>query len=174
MRPRWRALTHWAEALLGQSAVGTGAPTPLALDGKSARGSFDGFEKAVHFLSPVAHESGLAVAQSEVPQGGAEKTNEHKTAVRLLEGLVLEGRLITGDAIFCQRDLSQQIVMPAVITCGPSKKISRHSWPTSRSPSAPGPRRLADSSGGWLELLRGQEEPAHVGAARPSGDRNPR
>jgi len=104
------ALTHWAESLLGQSTVGTGSPTPLALDGKSARGSFDGFEKAVHLLSLVAHQSGLTVAQSEVPQGGANKTNEHKTALRLLEGLVLEGRLITGDAIFCQRDLSQQIV----------------------------------------------------------------
>jgi hypothetical protein len=80
------------------------------MDGKTARGSFDGLEKAVHLLSLVAHESGLTLAQAEVPQGGADKTNEHKTALRLLEGLVLEGRLITGDAMFCQRDLSQQIV----------------------------------------------------------------
>jgi DDE_Tnp_1-associated/Transposase DDE domain len=104
------ALSRWAEALLSRSTVATGSPTPLALDGKSARGSFDDFHKAVHLLSLVAHESGVTLAQTEVPHGGADKTNEHKTALRLLEGLVLEGRLITGDAIFCQRDLSQQIV----------------------------------------------------------------
>ena len=66
--------------------------------------------KAVHLLSLVAPESGLTVAQAEVPRGGADKTNEQKAALRLLEGLVLEGRLVTGDAMFCQRDLSQRIV----------------------------------------------------------------
>jgi hypothetical protein len=82
----------------------------FALDGKSARGSFDGLSKAVHLLSPVAHRSGLTVAQAEVPGGGRDKTNEHKAALRLLSGLVLEGRLIAGDAIFCQRDLSRQVL----------------------------------------------------------------
>ena len=80
------------------------------MDGKTARGSFDGLEKAVHLLALVAHESGLTLAQTTVPQGGQDKTNEHKTALRLLRGVVLEGRLITGDAIFCQRDLSQQVI----------------------------------------------------------------
>ena len=61
-------------------------------------------------LSLVAHRSGLTVAQAEVPSGGLDKTNEHKAALRLLSGLVLEGRLITGDAIFCQRDLSRQVL----------------------------------------------------------------
>ena len=45
-----------------------------------------------------------------MPGGGTDKTNEHKAALRLLSGLVLEGRLITGDAIFCQRDLSRQVL----------------------------------------------------------------
>ena len=36
--------------------------------------------------------------------------NEHKTALRLVRRLVLEGRLITGDAMFCQRDLSQEVL----------------------------------------------------------------
>ncbi|CAN5847967.1 hypothetical protein BH23PLA1_BH23PLA1_28160 [soil metagenome] len=85
-------------------------PEPFALDGKTARGSFDGLNKAVHLLSLLAHESGLTLAQRTVPDGGHDKTNEHKAALRLLEGLVLEGRLITGDALFCQRDLSQEIL----------------------------------------------------------------
>jgi hypothetical protein len=103
------ALTRWAEALLGRVPVGDeGSLNAFALDGKSARGSFDGLSKAVHLLSLVAHQSGLTVAQAEVPSGG-DKTNEHKAALRLLSGLVLEERLITGDAMFCQRDLSRQV-----------------------------------------------------------------
>ena len=86
------------------------APTPSPWTARSARGSFDGLNKAVHLLSLVAHRSGLTVAQAEVPSGGLDKTNEHKAALRLLSGLVLEGRLITGDAIFCQRDLSRQVL----------------------------------------------------------------
>ena len=58
----------------------------------------------------MAHESGLTLAQTQVPNGGENKTNEHKTALQLLRGIVLEGRLVTGDAMFCQRDLSQQII----------------------------------------------------------------
>ncbi|WP_422926515.1 ISAs1 family transposase [Singulisphaera sp. PoT] len=105
------ALTRWAEALLGQiPAEDEGLLAPFALDGKSVRGSFDGLNKAVHLLSLVAHRSGLTVAQAKVPDGAKDKTNEHKAALQLLSGLVLEGRLITGDAIFCQRDLSRQIV----------------------------------------------------------------
>jgi hypothetical protein len=105
------ALHRWAESLLGQQ-VSTEPLTPEAfsLDGKTARGSFDGLEKAVHLLSLVAHESGLTLAQTQVPNGGENKTNEHKTALKLLRGIVLEGRLVTGDAMFCQRDLSQQVI----------------------------------------------------------------
>jgi hypothetical protein len=105
------ALTRWAETLLSRpTPTELSPPEAFALDGKSARGSFDGLEKAVHLLSFLAHESGLTLAQTAVPNGGENKTNEHKTALRLLEGMVLEGRLVTGDAMFCQRDLSQQII----------------------------------------------------------------
>ena len=105
------ALKRWAESLLGRPvSSGPSPPEAFALDGKTARGSFDGLEKAVHLLSLVAHESGLTVAQTQVPNGGENKTNEHKTALPLLRGIVLEGRLVTGDAMFCQRDLSQQLI----------------------------------------------------------------
>ena len=105
------SLTRWAESVLGRSVRDSKTPLQAcALDGKTSCGSFDGLNKAVHLLSLVAHEAGLTIAQTEVPQGGADKTNEHKTALRLLKGVVLEGRLITGDAMFCQRDLSQQIL----------------------------------------------------------------
>jgi predicted transposase YbfD/YdcC len=50
--------------------------------------------------------TGCVLSQARVPA----ETNEHKTALRLLEGLALEGRVVTGDAAFCQRDLSREIV----------------------------------------------------------------
>ena len=37
-------------------------------------------------------------------------TNEAKAALELLKTVVLEGRLISGDAMFCQREICQQIV----------------------------------------------------------------
>jgi hypothetical protein len=104
-------LARWAEAMLGRPVVAGASPLEAwALDGKSVRGSFDGLEKAVHLLSLVAHESGLTLAQAAVPNGGRDKTNEHKAALRLLEGLVLRGRLVTGDAMFCQRDFCQRVL----------------------------------------------------------------
>ena len=104
------ALTRWAEALLSRPSPASVTAEAYALDGKSARGSFDGLQKAVHLLSLLAHESGLTLAQAAVPNGGEDKTNEHKAALRLLEGLVLQGRLVTGDAIFCQRDFCRQVI----------------------------------------------------------------
>jgi hypothetical protein len=105
------ALTRWAEANLGRPIPPEPAPREaFALDGKSARGSFDGLERAVHLLSLMAHESGLTLAQTAVPHGAEDKTNEHKTALGLLDGVDLKGRVVTGDAIFCQRDLSQQVI----------------------------------------------------------------
>jgi hypothetical protein len=104
-------LTRWAETLLGRPvATKTSSPEALALDGKSVRGSFDGLEKAVHLLSLVAHDSGLTLAQAAVPNGGENKTNEHKASLGLLKGMVLEGRLVTGDAMFCHRDFCQAII----------------------------------------------------------------
>jgi hypothetical protein len=124
------ALTRWAEGLLGPiPAAAAGCPDAFALDGKSARGSFDGLRKAVHLRSLVAHRSGLTVAQAEVPGGGTEKTNEHKAALRLLAGLVLEGRLIPGDAMSCRRDRSRRILDGG----GPYLGVVKDNQPTLRA-----------------------------------------
>ena len=105
------ALTRWAESLPGRPGErDRSSPEPFSIDGKTARGSSDGLRKAVHLLSVVAHESGLTPAQAAVPDGALDKTNEHKAGLRLLKALVLKGRLITGDAMFCQRDLCAQIL----------------------------------------------------------------
>src|SRR5262249_56761071 len=38
------------------------------------------------------------------------KPNEHKAALQLLGILPLAGKVVVGDAIFCQRDLAQQVI----------------------------------------------------------------
>jgi hypothetical protein len=101
------ALALWAEAASADlPPEAEGGLEPVAMDGKSARGSIGRHGGAVHRLSVMAQRSGLTLRQAEV---GA-KTNEHKAALGLLKGLVLEGRVVTGGAMFCQRDLCAQVV----------------------------------------------------------------
>lgn len=38
------------------------------------------------------------------------KTNEHKAALERLGILPLKGKVVVGDAMFCQRDLAEQVV----------------------------------------------------------------
>jgi hypothetical protein len=79
-------------------------PTPL--DGKTARGSHSPLRAAVHLLSLLDGPTGGVLRQAAVDG----KTNEHKAALPLLEGLVLEGRLVTADAMFCHRDVAERIL----------------------------------------------------------------
>jgi hypothetical protein len=102
------ALARWAEAVLAGMPVESEGDTlePVALDGKAVRGSIGRHEGAVHLLSVMAQRCGLTLRQTEV----GSKTNEHKAALGLLKNVVLEGRVVTGDAMFCQRDLCAQVV----------------------------------------------------------------
>ena len=78
----------------------------VSIDGKTLCATLRAFERAVHLLSAVDHQTGYVLSQSRVD----EKTNEHKAALPLLKELVLRGRVIVGDAMFCQRDLCQQVI----------------------------------------------------------------
>ena len=104
------ALTRWAETLLGRP-IGMSSRR-LRLSPSTARRFVAALmaSKRLCICSLVGSRIGADVAQTAVPNGGENKTNEHKTALRLLERMVLKGRLITGDAMFCQRDLSQQVI----------------------------------------------------------------
>jgi hypothetical protein len=78
----------------------------VSLDGKTLCGTLRPFARAVHLLAAVDHQTGCVLSQCRVD----EKTNEHKAALELLQTLVLEGRVIVGDAMFCQRELCQQVI----------------------------------------------------------------
>ena len=78
----------------------------LCLDGKSARGSREGVIPAVHLLAAYAPRVAAVVAQIQVDR----KTNEHKAALELLGVLPVADTVVTGDAMFCQRDVCAAVV----------------------------------------------------------------
>lgn len=78
----------------------------ISLDGKTLCGTLRPFEKAIHLLSAVDHQTNYVLSQGRVD----DKTNEHKAALEFLKQLVVNGKVIVGDAMFCQRDLCQQVL----------------------------------------------------------------
>jgi hypothetical protein len=98
------ALTRWVEHLLGERA--TDVLHPMPIDGKTSRGSYSAYAGAIHLLAAMDQATGCVLGQMAVDA----KTNEHKAALELLADMVLGGRVVTGDAMFCQRDLSKQVI----------------------------------------------------------------
>jgi hypothetical protein len=76
------------------------------LDGKTLRGSRDGELPGRHLLALYADRNSAVLAQLRVDA----KTNEHKAALELLKIIPLENTLITGDAMFAQREIAREIV----------------------------------------------------------------
>jgi len=79
---------------------------PLAVDGKTLRGSADGEVAAVHLLAVYAVNAGAALAQMPV----GDQTNEHKAALDLLRQVPLRRRVVTGDALFTHRDFCTTVL----------------------------------------------------------------
>jgi DDE_Tnp_1-associated/Transposase DDE domain len=78
----------------------------LALDGKALRGTATYALPGVHLLAAYAPRVAAVVAQVRV----SNKTNEHKAALELLGVLPLKGKVVTGDAMFCQRDVCEKVL----------------------------------------------------------------
>jgi hypothetical protein len=82
------------------------SPEGVSLDGKTLCGTLDKHQRSIHLLSLFDQQTGGVLRQLAMPP----ETNEHKAALALLKTIVLRGRVVTGDAMFCQRDLCQQVV----------------------------------------------------------------
>lgn len=76
----------------------------VSIDGKTLCGTIRSHAKTLHLITVWAHASGLVLTQ--LPVG---ETNEPTAAVELFRGMLLRGKLIVGDAIFCQREVCQTI-----------------------------------------------------------------
>jgi len=90
---------------LGSFAGGTGAPGHIAIDGKTLRGSRRVGSKALHVVSAFASQLSAVVGDLAV----APDENEIVAALALLKELPLEGAVVTGDAIFCQREICRTV-----------------------------------------------------------------
>jgi DDE_Tnp_1-associated len=106
-------LFAWNEQVLHALGFAREALPALSVDGKTLRGTrtqqvHAGGSPVVecHLLSAVSHGLGLCLAQEAVTS----KENEIPAMKRLLEGLVLEGRVVTMDALLTQKDIAHQIV----------------------------------------------------------------
>jgi predicted transposase YbfD/YdcC len=78
----------------------------IAIDGKTMRASKDSEGKAEHVLSAFC--GGLQTVLGHEASRG--KGLEIPDALKLLERLALKGKIVTGDAIFCQKSIAAKIV----------------------------------------------------------------
>lgn len=90
---------------LGRFATGAGKGRHIAIDGKTLKGSRRLDAAPLHVLSAFATELGAVVGDLNVPPD----QNEISAAITLLKGLPLDGAIITGDAIFAQREICRHI-----------------------------------------------------------------
>lgn len=96
------------EQVLGTFFKGCQAQSEqLAMDGKTLRGTIQaGQTRGVHLLAVYAVGTGVVLNQVNV----LSKENEISAAPKVLAGVALQDKVVTGDAMFTQRDLSSQIV----------------------------------------------------------------
>ena len=104
------ALGRWAESVLAATPApeGRGAEVGegLACDGKALRGSRKQGAPGAHLLSVVSQRLGGTVAQAAVD----DKTNEIPVLPEVLRGILLEGRVVTMDALLTQRAVAEAVL----------------------------------------------------------------
>ena len=90
---------------LGAFALAGAEPGHLAIDGKTLKGSRRRDTKALHVVSAFSTQLSVVVGDVVLEPDH----NEITAALALLKQLPLEGVIITGDAIFCQRSICEEI-----------------------------------------------------------------
>jgi predicted transposase YbfD/YdcC len=99
------AIRAWMTHCVGLPAT-TEALQAVAIDGKTLCGTFRPHQRAVHLVSAFDHATGCTLSQVRMN----EQTNEAKAALELLRTLVVKGRVVTGDAMFCQREICKEVI----------------------------------------------------------------
>ena len=91
---------------VGGAEAGSGGV--VAVDGKTARRSFDrkAERRPLHMVNAWAVEQGLVLGQRKVDGD----SNEIKALPELLALLALDGRIVTADAMHCQKATAQMIL----------------------------------------------------------------
>jgi hypothetical protein len=75
-------------------------------DGKTLRGTRHGERRAEQVLIRIQHTLAKVLSSTAI----LPDTNESKTAYDLVRRLILKGKLIVGDAAYCQREICEAVV----------------------------------------------------------------
>lgn len=80
----------------------------IAIDGKTFRGFYDKSRRrgAIHVISTFCATEGVVLGQLKT----AEKSNEITAIPGLINLLDIKGKIITTDAMRCQKDIAEKIV----------------------------------------------------------------
>jgi predicted transposase YbfD/YdcC len=100
-------LSDWSQQVF--RLIGFTTPTDIegaSIDGKLLCGSSKQKAAQPHLLASLSHKLGLVLGQVSV----SEKCNEITASKDSIEMLVLEGVVITGDAMFTQREMAKRII----------------------------------------------------------------
>lgn len=107
------ALATTLSACFAPSAVPAERTEPqgIAIDGKAQRGRlrFSAAGCPVHALSAFCHAHGIVLAHEPITAGADKAEAELTVAPALLDRIEWPGRVLTGDALFCQRTLCRQV-----------------------------------------------------------------
>lgn len=95
-----RAIGSWL------SQTGVAPDDPVAIDGKTLRGVHGTGLPGEHLVAAYSHRAGAVLAQLRTPGKGCELAG----AAGVLAEAVVQGRVVTADALLTQRQLSAQIV----------------------------------------------------------------
>jgi hypothetical protein len=83
----------------------------VAIDGKAQHGRlpFRDGGCPVHALTAFCHEQGVVLAQEPIEQGVEKSEAELTVTPALVARVAWPGRVLTGDALFCQRQVCRQV-----------------------------------------------------------------
>lgn len=103
------ALLAWHQRLCqSYHEASSDQPLHVALDGKTARGSYTNLEKsdAIHIVSAWATEHGITLGQTQVDS----KSNEITAIPELLDFIDVSNSIVTIDAIGAQKEIAKKII----------------------------------------------------------------
>lgn len=96
-----KAFSDWAKTFVDDDKL-----LQIILDGKTLKGSGTDEYPALHLLAAYCSEISLVIKQETVPSNN----NEITSAKEILFDMPLEGKLVSGDAIFCQKEICNMIL----------------------------------------------------------------
>jgi len=95
------AFSAWSKTFINENKL-----LQIAIDGKTLTGSGTSEYPALHLLAAYCSEISSVIMQTAVEQG----KNEITAAKEVLFDMPLKGKFISGDAIFCQKEICNIIL----------------------------------------------------------------